>query len=170
MKSFPNIQMLLIGAVALALGAAAVPVALGILELGHLRGSITKIESAVADVELAHDIIDKASQGLVSFTAVALELSPQDRSNVLARAEQQFSELDLTVARVTASSNTTLSIEQRQQLSDAIASLMESWQELRGRTPNEITSTDKSRRFLRILKQTDVLWSSILHLQFWEMP
>ena len=40
MKSFPNIQMLLIGAVTLALGAAAVPVALGILELGHLRGSI----------------------------------------------------------------------------------------------------------------------------------
>ena len=30
MKRFPNIQMLLIGAVALALGAAAIPVALGI--------------------------------------------------------------------------------------------------------------------------------------------
>ena len=50
MKSFPNIQMLLIGAVALALGAAAVPVALGIVELGHLRGSIAKIERAVSDV------------------------------------------------------------------------------------------------------------------------
>ena len=155
MKSFSNIQMLLIGAVALALGAAAVPVALGILELGHLRGSITKIEGAVADVKLAHDIIDKASQSLVSFTAGTLELSSQDRSKVLAQAEQQFSELDLTVGRVTESSTTTLSIEERQQLSDAIASLMHSWQEWRGRTPNEITSIEKSRGFLRILEQTE---------------
>jgi hypothetical protein len=51
MKSFPNIQMLLIGAVALALGAAAVPVALGILELGHLRASIAKIERSISDVK-----------------------------------------------------------------------------------------------------------------------
>src|SRR5579872_4634847 len=99
MKSFPNIQMLLIGAVALALGAAAIPVALGILELGHLRGSIGKIERAVSDVKLARDVIDKASQSLVNFTAVALELSPADRERVLADAERQFNELDQAVER-----------------------------------------------------------------------
>ena len=108
MKSFPNIQMLLIGAVTLALGAAAVPVALGILELGHLRGSIAKIEQAVSEVKLARDVIDKASQSLVNFTAVALELSPADRSKVLADAERQFNELDPAVERVTKSSSNAL--------------------------------------------------------------
>src|ERR1700743_1742610 len=123
MKSFPNIQMLLIGAVALALGAAAIPVALGILELAHLRGSIAKIEQTVSDVKLARDVIDKASQSLVNFTAVTLELSPADRSKVLAEAERQFGELDLAVEQVAKSGSSALSFDEKQKLSQAIASL-----------------------------------------------
>jgi diguanylate cyclase (GGDEF)-like protein/PAS domain S-box-containing protein len=156
MKNFPNIQMLLIGAVALALGAAAIPVALGILELGHLRGSIAKIEQAVSDVKLARDVIDKASQSLVNFTAVALELSPADRSKVLAQAERQFNELDLAVERVTKSVSNTLSLEEQRRLNEAIASLAHSWEELRDQAPNEITPVEKSYHFLRILEQTKI--------------
>jgi len=156
MKSFPNIQMLLIGAVALALGAAAIPVALGILELGHLRGSIGKIERAVSDVKLARDVIDKASQSLVNFTAVALELSPADRERVLADAERQFNELDQAVERVMNSSANTLSLDERDKLSHAIASLTHSWEELRDQSPNEITPIEKSYHFLRILEQTKI--------------
>ncbi len=156
MKSFPNIQMLLIGAVALALGAAAIPVALGILELGHLRGSIAKIEQAVSEVKLARDVIDKASQGLVNFTAVALDLSPQDRSKVLAEAERQFNELDLAVDRVTKSSSNALSLSEQQQLSQAIASLTHSWEELRNQAPKEIAPAEKNSHFLRILEQTRI--------------
>src|SRR5580693_8709007 len=154
MKSFPNIQMLLIGAVALALGAAAVPVALGIVELGHLRGSITKIERAVSDVKLARDVIDKASQSLVNFTAVALELSPADRSKVLADAERQFNELDAAVERVTKSSSNALSLDEQQKLTQAIAALTHSWQELRDQARS--TSIEKSYHFLRILEQTRI--------------
>jgi diguanylate cyclase (GGDEF)-like protein/PAS domain S-box-containing protein len=156
MKSFPNIQMLLIGAVALALGAAAVPVALGILELGHLRGSIAKIEQAVSEVKLARDVIDKASQSLVNFTAVALDLSPADRTKVLADAERQFNELDLAVERVTKSSSNALSLEDQRKLSHTIASLTHSWGELRDQAPNEITPVEKSYHFLRILEQTKI--------------
>src|SRR5579863_925527 len=156
MKSFPNIQMLLIGAVALALGAAAIPVALGILELGHLRGSITKIEQAVSDVKLARDVIDKASQSLVNFDAVALELSPADRSKVLAEAERQFNELGLAVERVTNSSSNALSLDEQQRLGQAIASLTHSWKELRDQAPDKITPVEKSDQFLRILEQTRI--------------
>jgi len=131
MKSFPNIQMLLIGAVALALGAAAIPVALGILELGHLRGSIAKIEQAVSDVKQARDVIDKASQSLVNFTAAVLELSPADRSKVLVQAERQFKELDLAVERVTKSNANALSLEDQKRLGQAIESLTHRWEELR---------------------------------------
>src|ERR1700722_10702782 len=152
MKSFPNIQMLLIGAVALALGAAAVPVSLGILELGHLRGSIAKIERDVSDVKLARDVIDKASQSLVNFTAVALELSPADRSKVLADADRQFNQLDAAVERVTKSSSNALSLEEQQKLTQAIAALTHSWEELRDQSPGEITSIEKSYHFLRILE------------------
>src|ERR1700759_2610429 len=151
MKRFPNIQMLLIGAVALALGAAAVPVALGILELGHLRGSIAKIEQAVSDVQLARDVIDKASQSLVNFNAVALDLSPADRSKILAEAERQFNELDLAVKRVTQSTSNALSLDEQQRLSQAIASLTSSWQELRDQTPSKITAAENNYHFLRIL-------------------
>src|SRR6201999_959103 len=154
MKRFPNIQMLLIGAVALALGAAAIPVALGILELGHLRGSIAKIEQAVSDVKLARDVIDKASQSLVNFTAVALDLSPADRSKVLAEAERQFNELDLAVERVTKFSSNALSLDELLGLSQAVASLTQSWAELRDQAPNKITPIEKSYHFLRILEQT----------------
>src|SRR5580693_339145 len=129
MKSFPNIQMLLIGAVALALGAAAVPVALGILELGHLRGSIAKIERAVSDVKLARDVIDKAAQSLVNFTAVALDLSSADRAKVLAEAEKQFNELDNAVERVNGSASNTLTLEEQARLAKAISSLTHSWEE-----------------------------------------
>jgi diguanylate cyclase (GGDEF)-like protein/PAS domain S-box-containing protein len=156
MKSFPNIQMLLIGAVAVALGAAAVPVALGILELGHLRGSIAKIERAVSDVKLARDVVDKASQSLVNFTAVALELSPADRSKVLADAERQFNQLDAAVERVTKSGSNALSLDEQQKLTQAIAALTRSWEELRDQAPSEITSIDKSYYFLRILEQTKI--------------
>jgi hypothetical protein len=152
MKSFPNIQMLPIGAVTLALGAAAVPVALGIVELGHLRGSITKIERAVSDVKLARDVIDKASQSLVNFTAVALDLSPSDRSKVLADAERQFNELDAAVERVTKSGSSALSLDEQQRLTQAVASLTHSWEELRDQAPGEITSIEKSYHFLRILE------------------
>src|SRR6202034_3036742 len=144
MKSFPNIPMRLIGAVAVALGAAAVPVALGILELGHLRGSIAKIERAVSDVKLARDVVDKASQSLVNFTAVALELSPADRSEVLAEAERQCNQLDAAVERVTKSSSNALSLDEQQKLTQAIAALTHSWEELRDQAPSEITSIDKS--------------------------
>src|SRR5882724_9793712 len=131
MKKLSDIRLLLVGAVALTLGAAAVPVALGIFELGHLQGSITKIERAVSEVKLARDVIDKASQSLVNFTAVALDLSSADRSKVLAEAERQFNELDAAVDRVTNSTSNTLSIEEQHRLSHAIASLTHSWEELR---------------------------------------
>jgi diguanylate cyclase (GGDEF)-like protein/PAS domain S-box-containing protein len=156
MKRFSNIQLLLIGAVALALGAAAVPVALGILELGHLRGSIAKIESAISEVKLARDVIDKASQSLVNFTAVALDLSPADRSKVLAEAERQFNELDAAVERVTKSASNTFSNEEQERLTKAIASLTHSWEELRDQAPDEITAIEKSYHFLRILEQTKI--------------
>src|SRR5579871_4156057 len=156
MKSFPNIQMLLIGAVALTVGAAAVPVALGIMELGHLRGSIVKIEQAVSDVKLARDVFEKASQSLVNFTAVALELSPANRSKVLAEAERQFNELDLAVERVTRSNSNALSLDEQQRLSQAVASITQSWKELRDQTSDGITPVEKSRHFLRILEQTKI--------------
>jgi diguanylate cyclase (GGDEF)-like protein/PAS domain S-box-containing protein len=156
MRSFSNIQVLLVGAVALALGAAAIPVALGILELGHLRSSIAKIERAVSEVKLARDVIDKASQSLVNFTAVALDLSPADRSRVLAEAEEQFNQLDLAVERVTKSTFNTLSLDQQQKLNQAIASLTHSWEELRDQAPDEITPFEKSYHFLRILEQTRI--------------
>jgi diguanylate cyclase (GGDEF)-like protein/PAS domain S-box-containing protein len=165
MKSFPNIQMLLIGAVALALGAAAIPVVLGILELGHLRGSIAKIERAVLDVKLARDVIDKASQSLVNFTAVALDLSPADGSKVLAEAERQFNELDLAVERVEKSNSNALSFEEQQKLNHAITSLTHSWEELRDQASNEITPIEKSYHFLRILEQTKTAKHLLLALE-----
>jgi diguanylate cyclase (GGDEF)-like protein/PAS domain S-box-containing protein len=165
MKRFPNIQMLLIGAVALALGAAAIPVALGIMELGRLRGSIVKIEQAVSDVKLARDVIDKVSQSLVNFTAKALELSPADRSKVLAEGEQQFNELDLAVQRVTKSNSNALSLDGQQRLGQAIASLTHSWEELRDQVPDAITPVEKSHHFLRILEQTGIARRLLLALE-----
>src|ERR1700744_2580532 len=162
MKKFSNIQMLLIGAVALAPGPPAIPVALGILELGHLRGRIAKIEQAVSDVKLARDVIDKASQSLVNFTAVALDLSPADRSKVLAEAERQFNELDLAVERVTKSSSNTLSLDELLALSQAVASLTHSWAELRDQAPNKIAAVEKSYHFLRILEQTKIAKQMLL--------
>src|SRR6266481_2912098 len=97
MKKLSDIRLLLVGAVALTLGAAAVPVALGIFELAHLQGSIAKIERAVSDVKLARNVIDKAALSLVNFTAVALDLSHADRSKVLAEADKQFEEFDSAV-------------------------------------------------------------------------
>ncbi|HET7888745.1 MAG TPA: EAL domain-containing protein [Bradyrhizobium sp.] len=144
---------MLIGAVALALGAAAIPLALGILELGHLRGSIARIEQAVSDVKLARDVIDKTSQSLVNFTAVALELSPADRSQVRAEAERQFNELDLAVDKVIKSSSNALSLRDQQRLSQAVVSLKHSWEELRDQAPGEISPVAKRYHFSRILEQ-----------------
>jgi diguanylate cyclase (GGDEF)-like protein/PAS domain S-box-containing protein len=156
MKRFSNVQLLLIGAMALALGAAAVPVALGILELGHLRGSITRIERTASDVKLARDVIDEAAQSLVNFTAVALDLSPADRSKVLADAEKQFNQLDSAVDRVIRSTSNRLSIDEQYRLTGAISALTHSWEELRDQAPNEITAVEKSHQFLRILEQIKI--------------
>jgi len=156
-KRFSNIQLLLIGAVALALGAAAIPVVLGIVELGHLRGSIAKIEGAVSEVKMARDVIDKASQSLVNFTAVVLDLSPADRAKVLAETEKQFGELDMAVERVTKSTSKTLSSDEQERLAKAILALNHSWEELRDQTPDEITAIEKSYHFLRILDQIKII-------------
>jgi hypothetical protein len=54
---------MLIGAAVLTLGAAAIPAAPGILELGDPCGSI--VEQGVSDAKLARD---KAAQSVVNFT------------------------------------------------------------------------------------------------------
>jgi diguanylate cyclase (GGDEF)-like protein/PAS domain S-box-containing protein len=162
MSKLANIRLLLIGAVALTLSAAAVPVALGIFELGHLQASIAKIERTVSDVKLARDVIDKAAQSLVNFTAVALDLSREDRSKVLAEADRQFDEFDMALDRVMKSASNTLSSEQQAQLAKTIAALTHSWEELRDQEPAEITPIEKSYHFLRILEHIKVAKNLLL--------
>src|SRR5262249_20692282 len=80
-EEMTRVRIALVAAFVASLLAAALPAALCVFELRHLQESITKIDEAAARVKQTRDVVDKIGQTLVGFTAIALDLSDQERSN-----------------------------------------------------------------------------------------
>jgi len=155
-EEMTRVRIALVAAFVVSLLAAALPAALCVFELRHLQESIAKIDEAAARVKQTRDVVDKIGQTLVGFTAIALDLSDQERSNILAEADRQFAELGEVVGQVTTLAENFLSKDQQEKLGRALDDLTHSREEIREESPSEISPTEKTFHFLQILHSTKV--------------
>jgi hypothetical protein len=135
MKRLINVRTLLLTALTISLLATSIPVALCVVELGYLRDSITKINECSAQVRLVRGVLDKIDQSMVGFIAIALELSDEDRSKIIMETDRQLSDFSRTAESANGSPINILSDEQRTKLTEAIAGLQHSWEEIRDQSP-----------------------------------
>jgi diguanylate cyclase (GGDEF)-like protein len=149
-----NVRTLLLTALTISLLATSIPVALCVVELGYLRDSITKINECSAQVRLVRGVLDKIDQSMVGFIAIALELSDEDRSKIIMETDRQLSDFSRTAESANGSAINILSDEQRTKLTEAIAGLQHSWEEIRDQSPAEITPAEKTYHFLQISDHT----------------
>jgi diguanylate cyclase (GGDEF)-like protein len=154
MKRLINVRTLLLTALTISLLATSIPVALCVVELGYLRDSITKINECSAQVRLVRGVLDKIDQSMVGFIAIALELSDEDRSKIIMETDRQLSDFSRTAESANGSAINILSDEQRTKLTEAIAGLQHSWEEIRDQSPAEITPAEKTYHFLQISDHT----------------
>jgi diguanylate cyclase (GGDEF)-like protein/PAS domain S-box-containing protein len=149
-----GIRKLLLVALALGLLASVVPVVLSSFELNRISVSVTRSMEASARVRYASDLVDVIAQSLVGFTAVAINLSPEDRARILADANEQFSKLDRAIAEHNTSAKDYFSPAQQRDLTEAIAAIAHSWEEIRDQSETEITASEKTFHFLKIFDNT----------------
>ncbi|MGI9436826.1 MAG: putative bifunctional diguanylate cyclase/phosphodiesterase [Geminicoccaceae bacterium] len=150
---------------AAALVAASYLVSLSARELGHLRLTIAEIDREVDRARQFRDLIDKMNQSILSFTAVALDLSAEERLAFLQETEAYFAEFRSSVARVEKSTADFLSPDQRRALDEALVAVIHSWDEIRDQFDTGMEEAAKAYHFLQITDEIRVARSILVLME-----
>ena len=145
-----RVHIVLLSIFGAALLAAAYLLVLSVSELGHLRRTIAEIDREADHARQFRDVIDKMSQSVLSFTAVALDLSIEERRTFLRETEEHFSEFRSAVAQTEASAARFLVPAQRGNLADALIAVTHSWDEIRDQFDTGMEEAAKAYHFLQI--------------------
>ena len=151
-KLFQNGRFLLAACI-LAILAAGVPAAISVSQLVGLRSGIEKIGQVSSVSTQAHNVLNIVGNILPSFTATALNLSAEERSEILSETDQQFRKLEKAVEDLRAAASTVITEEQDATLTDAIASISHSWEEIRGQSSDAPVDAEITYHFLSILAE-----------------
>jgi signal transduction histidine kinase/CheY-like chemotaxis protein len=133
--------------------AAVVPAALCINLLFALRVHVADIEKNAEGANRAIEVQEIASNVLPTFTAIAFELSEFERANVLKDTDLQFARLERSVDGLLRNESVILSGADKAKLSDAIESILHSWEEMRNDRRQEMTEFEKVFHISAIMKQ-----------------
>ena len=139
-----------LAAFAAALVAAGYLVFLSAVELSHLKRTIAEIDREVDHARQFRDVMDKMSQSILSFTAVALDLSIDERLSFLEETETHFTQFRSSIARVENSSADFFPPDQRTALDEALIAVIHSWDEIRDQFDTGMEEAAKAYHFLQI--------------------
>ncbi|MDH3664764.1 MAG: diguanylate cyclase, partial [Alphaproteobacteria bacterium] len=139
-----------------ALLSAAYLLVLSVGELGHLKTTIAEIDEEAARARQFRDLIDKMSQSILSFTAVALDLSIDERLAVLTETDAYFAEFSSAVDNVKRSTSRTLAPEQQTDLAEALDAVAHSWEEIRDQFDTGMEQAAKAYHFLQITDEVRI--------------
>ena len=146
--------------------AAALAAYLCMVGLNNLRDSVVNIAEATKTEQQASGVLDLVNQSLVTFTAIALDdLSPQERTEILAKTEQAFTTMERAVANVWRSAIVNLSAERQTAFAEASESIGHSWQELRDQSSNVLLPAEKTYHFMRILDDIKTIRNILITAQ-----
>jgi diguanylate cyclase (GGDEF)-like protein len=148
-----------------ALAAAGYLVFLSAVELGHLRRTIAEIDQEVDRARQFREVIDKMGQSILSFTAVALDLSSEERRAFLQETETYFAQFRSLVAQIEESTADLFSPRQRTELDEALISVTHSWDEIRDQFDTGIEEAAKAYHFLQITDEIRIARSILLALE-----
>lgn len=119
-------------------------------ELDHLGQTITEIDREVEHARHFRDVMDKMSQSILSFTAVALDVSVDDRIVVLAETNIHFVEFQSAVIELQKIAAKSLTSSQQAELTDSLEAVAHSWVEIRDQFDTGIEDAAKAFHFLQI--------------------
>ncbi|MGI9451535.1 MAG: diguanylate cyclase domain-containing protein, partial [Geminicoccaceae bacterium] len=140
-------------------------VSLSALELGHLRRTITEIDREVDRARQFRDVIDKMSQSVLSFTAVALNLSIEERQAFLQETEAYFNDFRSSVAQIGMSTAGFFPMAQRTELTEALVSVAHSWDEVRDQFDTGMKEAEKAYHFLQITDEIRAARSILISME-----
>lgn len=150
---------------ATALIAAGYLIFLSAVELRHLRQTLTEIDQEVERARQFRNVIDKMSQSILSFTAVALDLSIEERQAFLQETETYFEDFQTAVVRVEASTAGFFPPAQRMQLKEALVSVAHSWDEIRDQFDTGMEEAAKAYHFLQITDEIRAARSILIAME-----
>jgi diguanylate cyclase (GGDEF)-like protein len=148
-----NSGSLLIGLCALTTLGACVPAAIIAVQLFSLRSGIEDINRATMVASRARHVQEIIGHSLVSFVAVAVDLSPDERARVHGEADRQFDILGSSVAALVSSADGFISDSLRQALVGEIADVKHGWADIRDEPYESAASAERSFHFLRLVKE-----------------
>ena len=129
---------------------------LSVSELGHLKQTISEIDKEVDQARQFRDVIDKMSQSILSFTAVALDLSIEERRVFLIETDAYFTDFQSAIANITGSNTEFISLSQQEELAEALISVTHSWDEVRDQFDTGMEEAAKAYHFLQITDEVRV--------------
>ncbi|MDH3582446.1 MAG: PAS-domain containing protein, partial [Hyphomicrobiales bacterium] len=121
-------------------------------QLIHLRGDVERIERAGAFSAGARHILEILEHSLSSFTAVFVDLAPDERAELLEEADQQFAKLEPASKEFRAAAVGFLSDAEAEKLSKSMELIVHSWTDIREEFGKRTSSGDGTNHFLKTLK------------------
>ena len=126
------------------------PIGLSVRELSNLSTSVLQINEAASVTRQARDVGEKVGLAVTDFTAIALDLDPIERKNILSETDKHVSSFAQSVAGLKKSIKHWLSEQQDRDLSEATEALAHSWEEIRDHSHTQMSSGEKVYHFLQM--------------------
>jgi len=133
--------------------AACVPAAISIFQLIGLHKGIADIERDSATSAQSKEVLDIVAQSLPSFTAITLDLTPDERTKILAQTDQHFARLADAVTQLRSTGSGFISQQREAALTEAIENVAHSWEEIREQTGTTMVAAEKTYHFLKIFDE-----------------
>ncbi|MBL0407502.1 diguanylate cyclase [Microvirga aerilata] len=144
----------LIAALVLLAIAAVIPALYFSYEIADLEYNITAARQAASQAKQARGIVDKSDQSIASFTAVALELSHEERASVLQETNRHLADLQEAFRYLEPLTKQVLTQSDFAELEERIASAQHHWEEIQEQANDGMGETEKTFHFLKIFKDT----------------
>ena len=130
--------------------AAFVPAVISVLHMYQLRDGIEEIKLVSTISAQARTVLGIVGHSLPSFTATALDLSEDERADILDETNEQFKHLERAVRDLRSAAVAFVSEQQDKALTNAIENISHSWEEIREQTGVTLVAAEKTYHFLKI--------------------
>jgi signal transduction histidine kinase len=151
----------LASALALLIVSATIPIAFCIFEISRLGQGIAEINKAGSQAKQARRIVDQSGQSIISFTAVALDLSTEERASVLQETDRHLRDLQQSFRHLDTFARQVLSAAEYAALDEKISSINHNWEEIRDQSTTSMAEAEKTFHFLKIYDDTLLIRSML---------
>ena len=133
--------------------AAGVPATISVQQLINVGNGIKDINQMSVVSRQSRRVLDLLAQSLPGFTTMSLELTPDEMAKFVAETDRQFAELEEAVTELRSTGARLISKQSATALSNAVADVSHSWEEIREQTGVTMSPVEKTYHFLKIFSE-----------------